>query len=197
MDIKSKILRIKKVHSIISSILFILLLMFCINDANELNISEISLSRFGIYPKTFWVWNTGLFILGIILYVHSLKHIVKYYKDINNPVSTMFTLSTISLLLTASINMSYSIHNWTAVSYFLGYVISIFLFGFNLLQRDFRIGITSICIAIISVLFPLLGLYFFKGLAIPEIIHTLCIFLWIIVLTFDSEYKSFLKRFGF
>ena len=192
-----RILKIKKVHSIVSSILFIFLLSFCIYNADDLSIYDISLSKFGIYPKTLWIWNIGLFILGIILYIHSLKHIVKYFKSITNGISAMFGLSTIFLLLTASINMSYSIHNWAAVSYFLGYVISIFLFGYNLLDSDFRIGITSICISIISVLFPLLGLYFFKGFAIPEIIHTLCIFLWIIVLSFDSEYKLFLKRFGF
>lgn len=194
MDIKDRILKIKKIHSVVSSILFIFLLFFCIYNANDLNIYDISLSRFGVYPKTYLIWNIGLFILGIILYVHSLRHVIKYHKDTSTSISTMFTLSTIFLLTTASVNMSYSIHNWTAISYFLGYIISIFLFGFKLLPSDFRIGITSIIIAILSVFLPLIGLYIFKGLAIPEIIHTLCIFLWIIILSFDSDYKSFLKR---
>jgi hypothetical membrane protein len=99
--------------------------------------------------------------------------------------------------LTAAIDMSYKIHNLFAVSYFIGYIISIFLFGYKLLRSDFRIGISSIIIAISCLVFPIITTYFFKGWAIPEIIHTMFILVWVIMLSFDTEYKNILKKIGF
>jgi hypothetical membrane protein len=93
--------------------------------------------------------------------------------------------------------MNYKIHNLFAVSYFIGYIISIFLFGYKLLRNDFRIGISSIIIAISCLVFPIITTYFFKGWAIPEIIHTMFILVWVIMLSFDTEYKNILKKIGF
>jgi len=68
MKVREKILKIKKIHSIISSTLFFFILLFCIYNVSELNISDISLSQYGINHKTGIFWNTSLFILGILLY---------------------------------------------------------------------------------------------------------------------------------
>jgi hypothetical membrane protein len=199
MNVKSRILKIKKAHSVISSTLFFIVLLFCIYNVNEINIKDISLSHYGINKKTGFLWNTSLFLLGILLYILSLKNVFRYYS--NNRISSnliiLFSLSSLFLLLTAIIDMNNYIHNLFAVSYFIGYTISIFLFGYKLLKSDFRIGISSILISLSCLIFPILTTYFFKGLAIPEIVHTIFIFTWVMILNFDTEYKNILKLLGF
>jgi len=98
------------------------------------------------------------------------------------------------LLITAVVDMTHSAHTITAISYFVGYTFSIFLFGYRLLESDFRMGMTSIVLSLCSMFIPILTLFVFPGLAIPEIIHTIFIFLWDITLTFDVEYKNLLKK---
>jgi hypothetical membrane protein len=199
MNVKDRITKIKKVHSVISSTLFFVVLLFCIYNVNELKISDISLSQYGINHSTGILWNTSLFILGVLLYLQSLKNIFRYYTNdkISTNLTILFSLSSLFLLLTAAIDMSYKIHNLFAVSYFIGYIISIFLFGYKLLTTDFRIGISSIIIAISCIIFPIITTYFFKGWAIPEIIHTMFILIWVLILSFDNEYKNILKKIGF
>jgi hypothetical membrane protein len=199
MNVKDRIIKIKKIHSIVSTTLFFVVLLFCIYNVNELKISEISLSQYGINHKTGILWNTSLFILGVLLYLLSLKNIFRYYNHdkISTNITISFSLSSIFLLLTAAIDMSYKIHNLFAVSYFIGYIISIFLFGYKLLRSDFRIGISSIIVAISCLIFPIITTYFFKGWAIPEIVHTIFILIWVIILSFDTEYKNILKKIGF
>jgi hypothetical membrane protein len=199
MNVKDRITKIKKIHSVISSTLFFVVLLFCIYNVNELKIADISLSQYGINHKTGILWNISLFILGVLLYLQSLKNIFRYHNNykISTNLTISFSLSSIFLLLTAAIDMNYKIHNLFAVSYFIGYIISIFLFGYKLLRNDFRIGISSIIIAISCLVFPIITTYFFKGWAIPEIIHTMFILVWVIMLSFDTEYKNILKKIGF
>jgi hypothetical membrane protein len=199
MKVREKILKIKKIHSVISSTLFFVILLFCISNVSELNISDISLSHYGVNHKTGILWNTSLFILGILLYLQSLKNIFRYYNHykINSNLTILFSLSSLFLLLTASIDMSYKIHNLFAILYFIGYTISIFIFGYRLLKTDFRIGMASIVISLSCLILPILTTYIFKGLAIPEIIHTIFILIWVIILSFDNEFKNLIKRIGF
>lgn len=197
--IREKILKIKKIYSIVSLTLFIAVLTFCVINTKELNLSETSLSNYGIHYKTEYIWNISLFILGILLYLHALRSIFRYYSSgqISSRLVLSFTISSLCLLLTASIDMNYKIHDHFALLYFIGYIVSIFLFGWKLLVTDFRIGISSILISLCCLVFPILTTYLFKGWAIPEIIHTLFILIWVIMLSFDTEYKNLIKKIGF
>jgi hypothetical membrane protein len=199
MNLKDRITKIKKIHSIISSTLFFVVLLFCISNNKELNLTDHSLSHFGINYKTATLWNWSLFFLGVVLYIHALRSIFRYYTDgkISSNLIIIFSLSSLSLLLTAIVDMRFKIHNFFAISYFIGYIISIFLFGYKLLKTDFRIGITSIIISIACLIFPITTTYIFKGWAIPELIHTLFILCWVVVLSFDKEWKQVLKKIGF
>lgn len=197
--LKEKISKIKKIHSVVSSTLFFVVLLFCIVNVSELSIADISLSQYGINHKTNYIWNISLFILGVLLYLQSLRNIFRYYQNekTDTNIIVCFSISSLFLLLTAAVDMSFKVHNFFAVSYFIGYTISIFLFGYNLLKNDFRIGISSIIISLSCLVFPILTTYFFKGWAIPEIIHTVFILVWVLILSFDTEYKSLLKKIGF
>jgi len=199
MNFKDRITKIKKIHSIISSTIFFVVLLFCISNNNELNLSDHSLSHFGVAYKTSQLWNWSLFGLGVFLYLHALRSIFKYYTDgkISSNLIILFSFSSLSLLLTALIDMRFKIHNFFAISYFIGYIISIFLFGYKLLAADFRIGMTSIIISISCLIIPITTTYIFKGWAIPELIHTLFILCWVLVLSFDKEWKQLLKKIGF
>ena len=64
--LKEKISKIKKIHSVVSSTLFFVVLLFCIVNVSELSIADISLSQYGVNHKTNYVWNISLFILGLL-----------------------------------------------------------------------------------------------------------------------------------
>jgi hypothetical membrane protein len=194
LHVKERIARIKQLHYVAAIILFVLTLGFCSIYASDLKLTTISLSHFGIYHKIGFIWNAALFIIGITLFVEAILNINKYM-----PKSWLLYLliaSIVCLLLTASVNMNHPIHYYFAYAYFIGYTLSIFIFGFLLIKTDFRIGITSIIISVASVVCPILCIMYFKGFAIPELAHTLFVFVWITLTKFDTNYRNFLKRFG-
>ena len=198
MSLRDKVVKFKRLHATASLVIFTFLISYCVIQLPDLNLSDISLSRFGISDGTYLIWNAGLFIMGIILYLSVMRNIFLYHKDqiINRRLTGLFVVSTFFLLLTAIIDMRFEIHNVLAIMYFVGYTLSIFLFGYKLLETDFRMGMTSVIVAICSMIIPILSIFIFPGLAIPEIVHTIFILLWDIALTFDVEYKNLLKKLG-
>ncbi|HTA63700.1 MAG TPA: hypothetical protein VK835_14650 [Bacteroidia bacterium] len=194
MNVKERIERLKKVHYIIAIVLFLVTLSFCSFYAKGLKLTEISLSHFGIYKEIGFFWNASLFVIGITLFIEAILNINKYMPK--SWLLYLFIGSVICLLLTASINMSYKIHYYFAYTYFIGYTSSIFLFGFLLMKSDLRMGITSIIIAIASVICPLAVLMLVHSFALPELTHTMFVFAWVSITKFDTSYRNFLKRFG-
>lgn len=195
--IKEKISKIRKWHSVVSSIIFFLLLGFC-SWAVNLKITNISLSEFGIQKETSIIWNGILCLMSVLLYLESIKNIINHIKESSKYLYVLFTLSSVCLFLTGLIDMSHLIfHNSFAVLYFIGYSSSVFLFGKHLLHNNFRMGISSIVISILSIIIPMYLVYAFPGLAIPEIAHTIFVFSWIIIMSWENEYKNFLKKIGF
>ena len=193
---KDKILKLKKWHSIVSSLLFISSLFICSYLVKK-DLSEISLSHFGINKETSTIWNTSLFIVGILLWIDSIRNIYHFFNSLPNILIFSFTTSIIFLLLTASIDMNSYIHNVFAVFCFFGYTISMFLFGKMLLKSDFRIGITSIMISTLCFVVPSISFLVSDALAYPEIVHTLFVLIWVVFLSWEIEYKNFLKKIGF
>ena len=192
--VKRRIERLKKIHCLISVFLFAVTFAFCSYYASDLKLTHISLSHFGIYNKIGIIWNVSLFIIGITLFIEAYLNIHKY--SLKKRLLYLFGFSVICLLLTASITMTHRIHFYTAYIYFIGFTLSIFIFGFSLIKVDFRIGITSIIISVISVLIPILILTWLHSFAIPELTHTALIFNWIIITRYDTKYKNLLKRIG-
>jgi len=72
-----------------------------------------------------------------------------------------------------------------------------FLFGKMLLKSDFRIGITSIMISTLCFVVPSISFLVSDALAYPEIVHTLFVLIWVVFLSWEIEYKNFLKKIGF
>lgn len=189
---KKRIEKLKQVHCLLSILLFIITLIFCSYTASDLKLINISLSHYGIYNKIGAIWNASLFIVGITLFVEAYINIKKY--ALHKGLRYLFGISIICLLLTASIDMTHQIHFYTAYIYFIGFTLGMFLFGFNLIKVDFRIGITSIILSVVSVLCPVLITMYLHSFAIPELTHTALIFNWVIITRYDNHYKNFLKK---
>lgn len=192
--VKSRIEKLKQVHCLLAILLFIVTFSFCAYTASDLDLINISLSHYGIYNKIGIIWNASLFIVGITLFIEAYLNIKKY--ALRRRLLYLFLISVVCLLLTASINMTHKIHFYTAYIYFIGFTLGMFLFGFSLLKVDFRIGITSIIISIISVLIPVIITMWLHSFAIPELTHTVLIFNWLLITRFDTRYKNVLKRIG-
>jgi hypothetical protein len=192
--IRVRIEKLKRVHYIVSLSLFVITLCFCSYTASDLKLIDISLSHFGIYRDIGIIWNTSLIIVGITLFVEAWQNITKY--ALGRRLLYIFGLSICCLFLTACITMTHKIHFYSAYIYFIGYTLGIFLFGFRLIKVDFRIGITSIIIAVISVICPVALLLYLHSFAIPELTHTAIIFNWVIITRFENRYKNLLKKIG-
>jgi hypothetical membrane protein len=193
-SVKDRIEKLKRVHYIVSVLLFVVTLCFCSYTASDLKLTNISLSHFGIYNKIGFFWNASLFIVGITLFFEAYQNITKY--ALGKRLIYLFGISIICLLLTAIITMTHRIHFYTAYVYFIGYTLGIFLFGYRLIKSDFRLGITSIIIAVVSVLCPVIITMQLHSFAIPELTHTLLVFNWVIIIRFDMRYKNLLRKIG-
>jgi len=192
--LKERIDRLKQVHCLIATCLFVVTFSFCSFTASELNLMNISLSHFGIHSKIGVVWNVSLFIIGITLLIEAYLSINKFM--LGKWMLYLFGFSIVCLFLTASINMNYKFHFYAAYTYFIGFTLGMFIFGYKLLKSDFRIGITSIVIAVVSVLLPVAAVMYLHSFAIPELSHTSFVFIWVITTRYDIRYKNFLKRIG-
>ena len=76
----NRINKIKKIHSILSCVFFISLLIYCIIIAKNYDIFKISLSFYGVDDRTSTIWNCGLFISGIFLLIDARRQVSKFYS---------------------------------------------------------------------------------------------------------------------
>ena len=194
-SVKHRIDRLKQVHYVVAIALFVGTFVFCSNYDTGFDIKTMSLSHLGIYQKIGWIWNLSLFVVGITLLIETLLNLNNCLPEVKW-LKYLFLCSIICLLLTASITMDHRIHFYFAYTYFIGYTLSIFLYGFLLMKTDFRIGITSIILSVSSVICPLLILMYLHSYAIPELAHTTLILTWVSITKYDNAYKNFLKKFG-
>lgn len=144
------------------------------------NILNIQLSFFGINPISDYLWNSCLMLLSASIF-YNVFHFIKEHKRLNfKPllVGGFFFVS-LFLFLTGAVNMNYSMHNAFAYLYFFLYPLSIFVLAHLnrkvLLYREWKRHTTfSICM----VVFPLLTIELFPGMAITEIIHSTIVIGW-------------------
>ena len=189
----NRIKLIKYIHLYISIIIFSILLLYTLHT-KQLNITEISLSRLGINDNG-WIWNIGLIGIASLLYFKIRQSVTKFTNSLTLQRINKFLI--LNLLLTSIVDMNHSLHNFVALAYFLAASILIFLFGVKIHRTNFRIGQLSLIIAILSVLLPSVSFPIIKTLAIPETIHIVMLFSWLIILEHDDTTIKFLKKIGF
>lgn len=187
-----KIRVIKSIHLYFSIIAFILLLSFSLHN-KHLCLTEISLSRLGINQGG-WIWNAGLLLISFFLY-NSIKILIEKFIQ-SCLLQNINKFLVLCLALTAIINMNYALHNFIAISYFLGVSILMFVFGIKIHKTHFRIGQLSLFIAILSTIAPSVSVSLMKSLAIPETIHVSLLFLWLIILSHSDYVVNLIKKIG-
>lgn len=188
----NKIKLLKRIHLYLSILVFGCLLTYSLHN-KQLNITEISLSKLGI-NRDGWIWNSGLILISVMLY-YKIKHsIEKFIESITLQRINKFL--TLSLILTAVINMNHTLHNFVAYSYFLTTSLLMFIFGIKLHKTNFRIAQTSLVVAMLSILMPSVSIHLIKTLAIPETLHILILFGWLVMLEHDDVVINLLKKIG-
>jgi hypothetical membrane protein len=190
MSKKIKIL--KRIHLYLSIVIFFTLVLYSLHN-KHLNLTEISLSRFGI-NKDGWIWNTGLICIAVLLYYKIKDSVTNYIRSKTLKRINIFLIT--NLILTAAINMNYALHDLVAFTYFIGTTSIMFIFGMKLHKTNFRIAQTSMVISILSIVIPMLSMNFIKTLAIPEILHISLLFLWLFILEHEDGYIKLLKKIG-
>ncbi len=190
----NKIRTIKYIHLYVSILLFFSFLYTSLKT-KHLSLFEIqSLSKLGIHDNG-WIWNSGLIIISTLLYFKIKQSIIDYCND--KILHTLNKILSINLILTAIINMDYPIHGLTAVFYFLATSLLIFIFGLKIHKTNFRIGQLSLILSILSAILPMITIGILDNLAIPEIEHILLLFIWLIILEYQSYVIKIIKWFGF
>lgn len=188
----NRIKLLKRIHLYLSILVFATLLTYSLHN-KQLNITEISLSRLGI-NRDGWIWNSGLLLIAGLLY-YKIKHTIEKFIE-SVTLHRINKFLTISLVLTAIINMNHALHNFVAYSYFLATSLLMFLFGIKLHKTNFRIGQTSLVVAMLSILIPSASIHLIRTLAIPETLHIVILFGWLVVLEHDDAVIAFLKKIG-
>ena len=148
-------------------------------------ITEIQLSYWGI-GKYGWIWNSCLVLISMSTFFNVYRYI-KTHNRLHKKkylFQYAFGFTAVCLFLTGMISMEYPLHNVTAFSYFFSYPIIIFAMAFvNRKSLPYNEWLNHFSISIAMIIFPLLSISFFKGMAIPETIHAAIVIYWNIYLT--------------
>lgn len=145
-------------------------------------ITDIQLSFWGGYSQHKWIWNGILMILAMTMLLNVSDYLESFKKINHKKTLILFFFSiTFSLFITGLVNVALNgiIHNVFAFYYFFSCPLGIFLIAHfnskNLLRKDWIIHI----IFSLAILFlPLSLLHVFKGMGIPEAIHSSLILSW-------------------
>jgi len=188
MKLKEELLsKFRRLQTIFSVILFILVTIFFSATA-DLNLKSIQISEWGTLDKTGWVFNASLVILSISTFLNSFFYIKNHNRIQNKKLLyILFFFVSFSLFITGIFNVEYNklIHNVFAFTYFFIYPFAIFtLSHLNRKNIIYKEWLFHLCSSIVMIVFPLLFISFFDGMAIAEIIHTAAVMYWNLRLIF-------------
>jgi hypothetical membrane protein len=182
MDIKSDLVRIiRRTQTIISIILFFIVLVFCW-EVTGLDVKSIQLSHWGGSNMEYgWLWNSIVVLLSISIFFNNILFIKKHtrLKKKNVPY-ILFSFVAISLFFVGAFSLDYGLlHDIPAWFYFFTYPLSIFVMAY--LNRDsllYKEWFTHLIFSITMILLPLMFISFFDGLAVSEIAHSIIVSVW-------------------
>jgi hypothetical membrane protein len=182
MDIKSDLVRIiRRTQTIISIILFFIVLGFCW-EVTGLDVKSIQLSHWGGSNMEYgWLWNSIVVLLSISIFFNNILFIKKHtrLKKKNVPY-ILFSFVAISLFFVGTFSLDYGLlHDIPAWFYFFTYPLSIFVMAY--LNRDsllYKEWFTHLIFSITMILLPLMFISFFDGLAVSEIAHSIIVSVW-------------------
>jgi hypothetical protein len=146
----------------------------------EFNPITKPLSYFGVAELTSWYWNLSLLIIALALFINAKRSLPFYFKDSFGLkfLEGLLTFSFIGLCLTALVSMNHVIiHRISAYSFFLGYNLFVFSFGFLRSKKYIRKGMFSMIVGSLMLLSSLL-LIPFPSYGVFEIVYFLILLFW-------------------
>ena len=163
----------------ISATIFLCVFFFFFSTT-KFNLTEIQLSYWGANNEYSWLWNIALIIVSISFYFNFKHYIASNHRiKVNKITNLLFYTIFISLFFTATIDMTYILHNFFAYIYFFSYPLAIFLLAhFNSNNLLYNEWLTHLIFSLAIIVTPLSLIPFYKGFAYPEIIHSFFIMLW-------------------
>jgi hypothetical membrane protein len=136
-----------------------------------------ALSDLGAEGMSAFFFNNGLIFAGIFGFIFSIGLVKILYVKLGG---YLLAVSSISLIFVGIFPVTiFDLHYVASASFFISLTIGILIIGFTIRNSkiDQNIGNIAIYIALIAFISPV-TLYFFNGIAIPEMIICFLIFLW-------------------
>jgi len=176
---ESLVLKIRQMQMFITVLIFILVTSLCWH-MNDMDITEIQLSAWGV-TKTKWVWNISLKLIAIGLALN-VYYYIKYDKRLKHKdlLYGLFVIPTMSLFFVAIFTTEFKvIHNVFAYAYFLSFPLVIYIMAFiNRKDITYKVWIKHLLISSCMIVFPLILIQVFSGMAIAEIVHSIIVLVW-------------------
>jgi hypothetical membrane protein len=174
-----KIRKIKR-HWIKTSFVLALIIPFIAGLViKDWSIYTNALSDFGTHPASAGIWSVYLIIIAIGIWLHGMQKIEESYDGVRAHILYyIINIATTSLILTAFITETFrSLHAFVAGTFFISYMVFIFMYGFWQLKTNLKEGAPSIVAGLLLLLTTLLIIPF-QGLAIFEIAYVVIIVAW-------------------
>lgn len=176
---KERIQGFRKIQTIASIFCFIIIFFLCWY-VTQFNIKDIPLSKLGINEKIKNLWNFSVVLVSISMFINISAYVFQHLVVGRKFLRVMIGIICVFLAGTAIIDMNTLVpHSLSAVLYFIGFPIFIFLLSFlnrkHILISEWKHHIKS---AITMIIIPLICLYSFKGLAICELTHAMIVMYW-------------------
>lgn len=171
---------IRRLQTSVSVILFALVFVFCWH-VTDFEIKDIQLSKWGESGITAPIWNGIVCLLAISIFINSYLYIKHTNRIKKKKVSyMMFGFVSFCLFLVGLFNVNYTlIHNLAAWLYFFSYPLVIFSFTFiHKTDLKYKDWVKDVFISVSMIIFPLIFIRLFDGLAIAETVHILFVIIW-------------------
>lgn len=180
---------IRRSQTFISIMLFLGVFLFSW-DVTGFELTEIQLSKWGETGSVVErVWNGVVCLLSISIFLNTYFYI-KHNKRIKykNISYVMFTFVSFCLFVVGFFNVNYHfLHNLGAYLYFFTFPLIVFVFAhIHRTTLQYVDWAHHIGLAICMMVFPLIFLSFFNGMAISETIHIIFVVLWNLKIAFKK-----------
>lgn len=162
----------------------------------DFNPTEKPLSHFGVVDRTFWVWNSTLFVLAIGLYLNARSSIRLYFKtkSVRKYLLLLLTIASTALLSTAVFSMQHPmVHRLSASIFFVSYNFLVFCFALLRSLQSVRKGPVSVLVGILMLLSSLL-LLLFPSYGIFEIVYIMLVLSWNSALLYNRIRRGYGKK---
>lgn len=170
----------RRIYLIFCLSLGVLTPLFCWWMIPDFNPIQKPLSYFGVVEHTSWIWNATLLVLSVGIFLNAKASFFYYFKKRSTRrfLRSLLWISSFSLVLTAVVNMQYSlVHKLAAACFFASYNFFVFCFGVMRAFKQFRKGVFSVVVGLLMLLTCLL-LIPFPSYGVFEIVYMILIIYW-------------------